>query len=489
MRSRSSNRCAVIAICTIMSATSTVAQARPGHGHGNQQESQPQGQQPDFAAQRQAHQAQQAAQQQAQSAQREQQHNAQQQAHQAKQAAQQQAQSAQHEQQRNARQQGRLNEQAAQQQAQNAQLERQRNTQRQGRRNQQAAQQQAHLNELAAQQQTQNAQREQQRNARQQSHLNEQAAQQQAQNAQLERQRNTQRQGRRNQQAAQQQAHLNKLATQQQTQNAQREQQRSAHQLGRRMDRLTSPIRTARFDQTTRRPSTRRPVTFRNVPLQNAFPLPNFTGRATSAQRARARIAEQNMRAHLIAVPMSLAPSNYARLRDAQLNTYYNDYPFSVNNQQYYINRQNTRYNSVRPSNYPNWYQPDSNWVFSNGFTLGNLINVGLDWLGFGWQPYYGAKPVGFICARNYMPTPWMYESATGQWRQPGLYTYASDGPDEEYTGPITIEVIEQVTDRRGNINNVLYLYNAFYYPDAERWGYENRQGYFIWLDEDARLS
>jgi|AGTN01.1.fsa_nt_gi hypothetical protein len=89
-------------------------------------------------------------------------------------------------------------------------------------------------------------------------------------------------------------------------------------------------------------------------------------------------------------------------------------------------------------------------------------MKIGLDWLGFGWQPYYGDRPTGFICAGDYMPTPWMYESMTNQWRQPGLYTYVN-GPDSEYTGPITVQVIEQVTGRDGVVINVPYLYNAFY--------------------------
>jgi hypothetical protein len=110
-------------------------------------------------------------------------------------------------------------------------------------------------------------------------------------------------------------------------------------------------------------------------------------------------------------------------------------------------------------------------------------MNIGMDWLGFGWQPYYGDSPDGFICARDYIPTPWMYESATNQWTQPGLFTYVNEGPNLDYTGPITVEVIEQFRGRRGRIINVPYLYDAFYYPDVGRWGYATRQGYFIWLN------
>jgi hypothetical protein len=81
------------------------------------------------------------------------------------------------------------------------------------------------------------------------------------------------------------------------------------------------------------------------------------------------------------------------------------------------------------------------------------------------------------------MPTPWVYLAATNQWTQPGLYSYVNDGPDPDYTGPITVEVIEQFIGRHGRIINVPYFYDAFYYPDAGRWGYVTRQGYFIWLN------
>ena len=189
------------------------------------------------------------------------------------------------------------------------------------------------------------------------------------------------------------------------------------------------------------------------------------------------------MRAHLVAVPISQAPQNFARVRNAQMGSYYNNYPISIGNQQYYINRQNTQYYPVQQAYYPNWYQPNSDWMFCNGFMLGSSIRIGMDWLDYGWQPYYGDTPVGFMCAQDFAPTPWIYEPATNQWRQPGIDGYVNEGPDPQYTGPISVEVIEQFTGRGDRITNVPYLYDAFYYPELGRWGYENRQGYFIWLD------
>jgi hypothetical protein len=189
------------------------------------------------------------------------------------------------------------------------------------------------------------------------------------------------------------------------------------------------------------------------------------------------------MRAHLTAVPMSQAPQNFARVRNAQISSFYNNYPFSVNNQQYYVTRQNTHYYPMNQGNYPNWYQPGGGWSFSNGFMLGSAINVGMDWLGSGWQSDYGPPPVGFICANDFAPTPWMYDPMTNQWREPGINAYVSEGPGPQYTGPITVEVIEEYRGRGGRVINVPCLYDAFYYPELGRWGYQNRQGYFIWLN------
>ncbi len=374
--------------------------------------------------------------------------------------AQQQARNTQPQQQRNANLQNQRLEQATQNQSRNNQLEQQRNANLQNQRLEQATQNQSRNNQL-----------EQQRVINLQEKRVEQPAQKHSRNDQLEQQRIINLQEKRVEQPTQNQARNNQL-----------EQERNANLQEKRIEHLKNPIRTPNFDKTTRRPSALPPLGLHNVPLQKAFPMPDFT-RATSNQREHARNAEQNLRAHLIAVPMNQAPQNYAHIRNTQLSTYYNNYSVFVNNQQYSINRQNTHYYPVQPSYYPEWYQPNNNWVFSNGFTLGNAINIGLEWLSFGWQPYYGAAPVGFICNRDYMPTPWMYDAMTNQWRQPGLYTYMNEGPDFQYTGPITVEVIEQVRDRRGRTINVPYLYNAFYYPELGRWGYENRQGYFIWLD------
>ncbi len=110
------------------------------------------------------------------------------------------------------------------------------------------------------------------------------------------------------------------------------------------------------------------------------------------------------MRSHLTAVPMSQAPGIIARVRNAQMSSYYNNYPFAVNNQQYYINRQNTRYYAVNQGNYPDWYQPGGNWSFCNGFMLGSAINIGMDWLGSDWQPDYGHSQSGSFAPMTSLP-------------------------------------------------------------------------------------
>ncbi len=341
---------------------------------------------------------------------------------------------------------------------------------------QQQAQQQAQQREQQAQQQAQErAQRARKR--QEQSQPGDQQAQQGAHDPMQQLQ---QRQQKSQQQRDQE---VQKRAQQAQQRDQQRQQQDHHQQPGQGVDRIQNPIRTSNFDKKNRRPSTLPPLRVQPIPGQKAFPLPNFGAHASGDQLEQARNAQNNMMKHLRAVPLSQAPQNRGRFKTRQLQSYYNNYPFYLNNQRYYINRNNTNYFRVQPNYYPSWYQPNSNWIFSKGFSLANAVRIGADWLGYGWQPYYGAPPVGFICARDYIPTPWFYDAMTGQWRQPGLYSSMSEGPDYEYTGPITVEVIEQVVAPDGQFVNVLYLYNAFYYPDQGRWAYENRQGYFIWLD------
>jgi len=488
---------AIAALLCLASTSIDTAEARGGDNQGGQQENQNQAdntqQRQKIGANVQGQRNQQAAQQQANNAQQQERQRANQQDQQNQrnqQAAQQQARNAQQEERQRANQQdqqNQRNQQAAQQQAKNAQQEERQRANQQEQRDQQAAQQKAksaqqekrqranqqdQRDQQAAQQQAKNAQQQERQRANQQDQREHQAAQEQSKNAQQQERQRANQQDQRDQKAAQDQAKHN-----------QQQELLSNDKQEQRIERLNSAIRTPAFDKATRRPSSRTPLNVSNVPLQKAFRMPDFMRNANAEQRERAQNTERNMREHLIAVQMSHAPRNYARIRNSQLNSYYNNYPFFANNQQYYINRQNTHYYPVAQNYYPNWYQPNNNWVFSNGFTLGNVINIGLEWLGFGWQPYYGETPVGFICARDYMPTPWMYESMSNQWRQPGLYTYMSEGPNSDYTGPITVEVIEQVSGPGGSLINVPYLYNAFYYPESGRWGYENQQGYFIWLD------
>jgi hypothetical protein len=424
---------------------SAIAQPRWGEQHGNQ------GQAPQ-QAQQQAQQ--QRAQQEAQQAQ---QRNAQEQAQRAQQGQQQQA-------------------QRAQQQAQEMQ---QRNAQQQAQRAQQAQQEMQQRNV----QQAQRAQQAQQRSAEEQAQRAQQSQQRSSQEQAQRDQRNAQRDAQRVQQRNDQQQFQR-----QQSDQAQKLQQRQANQAqkfqqqGHGLDRIQNRINTQDFDKNTIRPNMPPALRVPPVPLQKAFPMPNFAAHASPDQMNRARMAQLNMTKHLRAVPINQAPRNYARLRTAQLNNYYNN-PMFINNRRYNINRQNTFYYPVQPNYYPSWYQPNPNWIFSNGFTLCNAINVGASWLGYGWQPYYGEPPVGFICASDFIPTPWVYDVASGQWRQPGLYSDVSGGPPYDYTGPITVEVIEPVAAPNGQFVNVPYLYDAFYYPEAGRWGYENQQGYFIWVD------
>ncbi len=391
--------------------------------------------------------------------------------------------------------QGRNQGQGQQQAQQQAQQQSQQQAQQQAQQAQQRQAQEQMQRTQQRQQRDQQAQDAQQRSQEKMQRRQQEAiqAQQQAQQAHQQAQNQTQQRNSKEQlQRAQQRQQMDQQKEQQRQQrNAQEQTRRDQHQHkaqepsqpGPGFDRIQSPIRTPDFDKKNRRHSNVPPLRVQPVPLPKAFPMPNFAAHASADQLERARMAQNNMIKHLRAVPISQAPKNYARFRSRQLQSYYNNYPFYVNNRRYYVTRQNTNYYPVQPNYYPSWYQPNPNWVFSNGFSLANAVRVGLDWLGYGWQPYYGAPPTGFICARDYMPTPWLYDAMTGQWRQPGLYSNVSEGPGYDYTGPITVMVIEQVVAPDGQFVNVPYLYNAFFYPEQERWAYENRQGYFIWLD------
>jgi hypothetical protein len=228
------------------------------------------------------------------------------------------------------------------------------------------------------------------------------------------------------------------------------------------------------------------------VPLKKAISLPVLEEGAAAADQEHAQSVIQNLQAHLIPVPLSQAPQGWTALKHNWLANYQNNYWAQVNEHRFLINRENTYVNQMLPSDYPYWYNPEPGWMFSNGFVFGNSIRCGLDWLRWGWHPYYGPQPDGFVCASDYVPTPWTYFPAYGLWVQPGLYGWAPSGPPFDYTGPISVEVLEprkvHVHDpytgwERTSVINVVYLYNAFFDPEFERWGYVNRHGYYIWLN------
>jgi hypothetical protein len=236
-----------------------------------------------------------------------------------------------------------------------------------------------------------------------------------------------------------------------------------------------------------------RAITAGVIPTAKAVSMPVLEPGATAQEQQHAAAATKNLQRHLIAVPANQAPQNGAGIRNSTVNNYFNNYRATVNNRQISINRQNTNFYNVPPTQFPQWWQPDAGWTYSNGFTIGSLP-CNSDWLGYGWHPYWGPPPDGFVCESDYVPTPWFYIPAAGLWRQPGVMGYADYGPPYDYEGPITVEVMEprhvHVRDpftgwANDRVINVVYFYNAYYYPEFERYGYMNRHGYFIWLNFD----
>jgi hypothetical protein len=365
------------------------------------------------------------------------------------------------------------------------QQEQQRQQQDQSRRQQEQAQRQQEQNQRQQQQEVAKQQeRQQEQVAKQQQRQQEQVQkeQQRQQEQAAKEERNQQEQGNRNQQET----------NRREQETAQRQEQENRHAVApgtTAMLRESRPAERGNFGGS--RASAPRPLTnIRSLPINKAVSMPVVDPHWTQEEREHATVVSQNLQTHLY--PFAQPPANYQQIASENLNSYINNYPCYIGNQQCIINRENTFVNPFPAYQYPYWYQPQPGWIFSNGFTLGNLVHVPLDWLGFGWHPYYGPQPEGFVCSSSFVPTPWIYVPAYGLWRLAGMEGYAQSGPPYDYSGPITVETLEP---RHVNIRdpytgyetrrvvNVMYLYNAFYYPEYERYGYTNRHGYFILLN------
>ncbi|MGH2506165.1 MAG: hypothetical protein ACRDHZ_01885, partial [Ktedonobacteraceae bacterium] len=240
------------------------------------------------------------------------------------------------------------------------------------------------------------------------------------------------------------------------------------------------------------RPVSPRPFNVPQVRLDKAVAMPVLEQNISDEEREHANLVNQNLAAHLYAVAANQAPQTFGEMQNYWHNAYFNKYPVVWNNQTAYLTPQNCFVNVVQPNMYPYWYNPQPGWQYCNGFSLGNMTNVAANWLGFGWHPYYGPRPEGFVCATNYFPTLWTYVPAYGLWRVAGEQGWAPSGPPYDYSGPISVEVWEprhvSVRDpytgwATKRVVNVLYMYNAFFFPNMERWGYTNRHGYFVWLN------
>ncbi|HEY9719619.1 MAG TPA: hypothetical protein V6C69_19220 [Trichormus sp.] len=410
---------------------------------------------------------------------------------------------------RNQEQQARQQEEQArnnQQQAMRSQQEAaQRQQQEIGRQQQEAGQRQAQemqrQQQEAGQRQAQEMQRQQQESAR-----NQEKQQEQMQRQQEQAQRQQQEQAQRQQKEAERQPQ-NEMRQQQNNPPREMEaQQREQKNEAKNAERNRPEERTAfgappneihglpgRFNPGTGlRPVTPRPFNMPQVKIDKAHSMPVLEGNLSAEEREHANLVNQNLTAHLYAVAANQAPPTFGETQNYWHNTYFNNYPINWNNQTAYLTPQNCFVNVVQPNQWPYWYNAQPGWQYCNGFSLGNVVNVAANWLGFGWHPYYGPQPDGFVCATNYFPTLWTYVPAYGLWRVAGEQGWAPSGPPYDYTGPISVQVWEprhvNVRDpytgwATKRVVNVIYMYNAFFFPDMERWGYTNRHGYFVWLN------
>jgi hypothetical protein len=240
-----------------------------------------------------------------------------------------------------------------------------------------------------------------------------------------------------------------------------------------------------------RRPPNPPPINQPPAPFPQASPSPFLRGNVSAAQRAQAQQAYQNMQNNI--TPVQQAPGNFQQVANAGTGAYMNNYATTLGGQPISINSGNTYVNNVPQGGYPGWWgggggggwQPGPGWGWSNGFVVGSAISAGLPWLRFGWPHYYGPAPAGFIYPPGYFPTPWIYNQLSGQWRQPGEPGWASGPPPADYTMPITVQAIEPIETGNGTINQIV-MYNAFYHPRFGRWGYRNRQGFFVWVNSSG---
>jgi hypothetical protein len=231
-----------------------------------------------------------------------------------------------------------------------------------------------------------------------------------------------------------------------------------------------------------------------------------FLGKHPNAQQMRqGHAAYQNMQRNLWATPGANAPHNFQGYQTSQHNNYIHNYNTVINNQPVTINSGNTYVNPMPQGNYPHWWGHwwhggggwggyngwGPGWGWGTGFLVGSILRGSLAWLHWGWPAYYGPAPAGFMYCPNYVPTPWFYNPEVNQWRMAGALSY-SPPPPSDYTAPITVQVVEPVQvmaqdpDTGAQIEetiNQVFFYNAYYYPEMGRWGYMNRAGYFIWLN------
>ena len=231
-------------------------------------------------------------------------------------------------------------------------------------------------------------------------------------------------------------------------------------------------------------------LTSKPLPVQKAAPQPFLIRSPSGGERHQAQLFQQNLQSRLTPVPASDAPSTYTELKATQTKNYFNNYPAYVNHQAITINKKNTYIREVPPTQYPAWYERTPGLTYCNSYILGSNVQVNSEFFGLDWPAFYGPAPEGFICQPDFFPTPWIYFPYCDKWRMSGALAFGQ-GPDADYTGPITVETMEPVTakipDKFGvpvfQTINVLDFYNAFYYPEIERWGYMNKQGNFVWLN------
>lgn len=178
----------------------------------------------------------------------------------------------------------------------------------------------------------------------------------------------------------------------------------------------------------------------------------------------------------------------------------YFGYPYGANGSSNFWNNWNNfqgwnNWNNQYANSGPNYGGGDSGFMGFLGNMFGNPEGVGLgtgspnDWLSnllysTGYSTGGNTYPANYFAMNGYVPTPYVFNVASGQFWQPGVGY--SDYLPNDYQAPITVSAQEVVPsfDDAGNITGYqpqTFYNDAYWDNDAQSYGYYDYRKKFHW--------